>query len=412
MGGWLSEIRRRNVFKVGIAYLIVAWLVIQIADTVAPNLRLPEWAPRLVTLIVLLGFPIALVLAWVFDLTAGGIKVEPDRSDNKWVYSLAVVLVIAIIAWFVRGAPEPTIVDPDSRSIAVLPFVNMSGDAENLYFSDGISEELLNELAHMPELRVAARTSSFAFRDRQLEIPEIAQQLNVAHILEGSVRRQGDKVRITAQLIDAESGFHLWSESFDRELQDVFAVQNEIAREVAAALQLQLDSSRAHDRAIPQIDPSAYDKYLRARALLRQRGREPLQRAASLFGEVIAAHPDLAEAYGGLALTYAVMPFYTTLPRAAAHDKSRNAAERALALDSGLAEAFGALGDVAVHALRYDDAEALLKRTIELGPSLPAGHYWLAENYLFAGEFGKAWQELEIARELDPLSHAGAPFEQ
>lgn len=405
MTGWLSEIRRRNVFKVGAAYLVVGWVLIQIADTVAPQLNLPDWAPRLITLVILLGFPIALVLAWIFDLTPAGIKSESDRSKDKGIFALAAIVFLAVVAWFIVGMDRPS--RSDGRSIAVLPFVNMSEDAGNQYFSDGISEELLNVLARIPDLRVAARTSSFAFKGKQMEVPEIAERLNVELILEGSVRRQDDQVRITAQLIDADTGFHLWSNNFDRNLEDVFAVQDEIARAVAKALELQLGAVHAAAGRGRPIDPDAYDMYLQARALFRERGGESLTRAIALFEAAIAEEPDFAEAYAGLGLTYAVIPFYTTVPRELAHEKSRNAAEHALALDPTLADAFGALGDVAIHAMRFDDAEALLQRTIELSPSLSPGHYWLAEKHLYVGDLEKAMQELEIVRDLEPLSRAG-----
>jgi len=236
MAAFLSEIKRRNVFKVAAAYLLVAWVLIQIADILAPQLNLPGWVPRFVTFIFLLGFPLALVLAWVFDVTPAGIKTEFGSKNDKAFFIIAGILGTIVIGWYVWDRPE-TSMTRGARSIAVLPFANMSGDPENEYFSDGISEQLLNVLAHMPGLQVAARTSSFAFKGQQMEVPEIARELNVQLVLEGSVRRQADQVRITAQLIDAVSGFHLWSETYDRSLKDIFATQDEIAAAIASALQ-------------------------------------------------------------------------------------------------------------------------------------------------------------------------------
>ena len=394
------------MFKVTVAYLVVAWILVQIADVLAPQLNLPDWAPRLVTFILLLGFPLALVLAWVFDVTPEGVKTESGSKKDRTLFIIAGVLVAATIAWYVWVGPKSNTTSGE-RSIAVLPFVNMSGDPENEYFSDGISEELLNVLARMPELQVASRTSSFAFKGQQKDLPEIAEELNVALVLEGSVRRQADQVRITAQLIDAASGFHLWSETYDRSLRDIFATQDEIAEAIADALKLELRSPHRADRSRRETTPDIYDKYLRARALFPIRNEVALRQAAAMLEEVIAADPQFAEAYAGLGLIYAVLPFYTTDSREETHAKARDAAEHALALDPGLADAYGALGDVAVHSLRYDLAEALLKRTIAQSPSLAAGHYWLAEKHLYMGELDAALQQLEIAKQLDPRSIAG-----
>ena len=234
----MSELKRRSVFKVGAAYLVVGWLVVQAASILFPLFEAPAWALRVFVLVIFLGFPVALVLAWVFDVTPEGVKVDAGREGSWKFYAVAGVVMALALGWYFYGQPATRAVAPDQRSIAVLPFVNMSGDAENEYFSDGISEEILNQLAKMPELRVAARTSSFSFKGGKLEIPDIARELQVRLVLEGSVRKQGNTVRITAQLIDAEGGFHLWSETYDRDLKDIFAVQDEIARAIAKQLQL------------------------------------------------------------------------------------------------------------------------------------------------------------------------------
>ena len=407
MASFFSEFRRRNVFKISVAYLVVAWLIIQVADVLAPQLNLPDWAPRLVTFIVLLGFPLALVLAWIFEVTPAGIRAEPGTKPDKTLFVIAGVLAAIAMGWFFWGGlPSPPATG--ERSIAVLPFVNISDTPGNEYFSDGISEELLNALSNMPALRVASRTSSFSFKDQQMEIREIAEELNVALVLEGSVRRQSDRVRITAQLIDAASGFHLWSESYDRSLKDIFATQDEIALAIANALELELEQRTQADRNAREIDPELYDRYLRARSLFPVRGETALREAAEILEEVLIADSQFAEAHAVLGLVYAVLPFYTTEDRIHAHAIARDAAEHALALNPELPEAYGALGDIAIHSMNYELAEALLKRSLEQSPSFVAGYYWLAENYLYIGKLEQALQALESAAKLDPLSRTSA----
>ena len=284
---FLKELKRRNVFKVAIAYLITAWVLIQIADILAPQLNLPDWAPRLITFILLLGFPLSLLLAWAFDLTPEGIRAEESKTGDKGLYVIASLMAIAVIAWYANDY-RTTNVDDGTRSIAVLPFVNMSGDADNEYFSDGISEELLNVLAKIPSLKVASRTSSFSFRSQQKEIQDIAEELGVGLVLEGSVRREADRVRITAQLIDAKSGFHVWSETYDRSLKNIFATQDEIAMAIVDALKLELGTEKLPHQATFEIDPATYDKYLRARQLFPSRRPADLKKAAVMLEEVIA----------------------------------------------------------------------------------------------------------------------------
>ncbi len=256
----LAELRRRNVIKVAVAYAIVAWLLIEIASTVFPILQLPGWSVTLATVLIIIGFPIALFFAWAYELTPGGIKRDEDADQERSVEYvpgrkldfIIIFLLLVAVAYlgydkFVRDVAQPTaVIEPAlpiaPKSIAVLPFVNMSESAENEYFSDGLTEEILTALAQLPELRVTARTSSFFFKGKSIPIPEIAAQLDVAHVLEGSVRRDGDRVRVTAQLIRAEDDIHLWAQNYDRTLDDVFAVQQNIAEAVAATLDLVLDN--------------------------------------------------------------------------------------------------------------------------------------------------------------------------
>ena len=238
-----KQLNRRNVIRVAALYVVVSWVILQVADVLVDAYELPNWSMRLLIAILLLGFPLALALSWIFELTPEGVLRESEIAEGsnrrfasrKLNVAIVIILTLGIgIVAFERIIPE----DVPARSIAVLPFVNMSDDPGNEYFSEGLSEELLNMLAGIEQLRVTARTSSFAFKNEEIDIPTIAQQLNVANVLEGSVRRSGDQIRITAQLIDAASGYHLWSETYERTLDDIFEVQDEIAASVVDALRL------------------------------------------------------------------------------------------------------------------------------------------------------------------------------
>ncbi|HEY2396555.1 MAG TPA: hypothetical protein VGH81_11335, partial [Rudaea sp.] len=306
-----DELKRRKVFRVGVAYLVVGWLLIQVSSTVAPQLSLPEWAPRLITFVILLGFPIALVLAWIFDVTPDGIKVDGASAGNKRVIAVAVMLAALAVGWYWKTRPVPVAGEggADAHSIAVLPFVNMSEDKSNEYFSDGISEEILNVLARMSGLHVAARTSSFSFRKQEQEIPTIARELKVRMVLEGSVRKQGERVRVTAQLIDASNGYHVWSQTYDRDLKDIFAIQDEIAGAIAQELRVKLDAAPGGGAPVADTtDLPAYQLYLKAIALWAARGDKNLHQALALFEAATKRDPKYAKAWAGQALTYAILP--------------------------------------------------------------------------------------------------------
>ena len=227
---FLAELQRRKVVKVGIAYLVAAWLLIQVGATVAPQLNLPDWVPRLITLLALLGLPITLVLAWLLDFSSGGIKLEPSGIGTKRMITAAAILAALALGWFVRGGMPGGSTDAalGARSTAVLPFLNMSADKDNEYFSDGLTENLLHKLAQINDLKVAARTSSFAFKGRQEDVRAIGRALGVATLVEGSVQRAGDTLRITAQLVRTIDGSHVWSQRYDRKPNDLFAIQHRL----------------------------------------------------------------------------------------------------------------------------------------------------------------------------------------
>ncbi len=322
-----DELKRRNVFKVAAAYIIVGWLIMQAGDTLAPALHLPEWVNSLLAFFLILGFPLAMFFAWAFEMTPEGIKKEKDVDRSKSITQVTgqklnnviIGILVLALAYFAidkfvlqpQVGTEPSIAAGDAiieekakeQSIAVLPFVDMSANSDNEYFSDGLSEELLNILSKIKELRVAGRTSSFAFKGKDEDLRSIGEKLNVVSILEGSVRKddQRNRVRITVQLINVEDGYHLWSETYDRNLDDIFAIQDEIAHKVAQALRITLlgeDESRLEQVANTDID--AYDLYLKALQDVNEGGFVSLDRAVTGFQQVLALDPSYIPARIGL----------------------------------------------------------------------------------------------------------------
>jgi TolB-like protein len=401
----IAELKRRNVFKVGAAYLVVGWLLIQVSSTVAPQLNLPEWAPRLITFVLMLGFPVALLLAWIFDLTPDGVRLDAAAIGNKRMYAIAAVLLLAAIGWYWKGTQVQAPAESDARSIAVLPFVNMSEDTGNEYFSDGISEEILNVLARTPDLHVAARTSSFSFRKQEKEIPTIARELKVRMVLEGSVRKQADRVRITAQLIDASNGFHVWSQTYDRKLSDIFAIQDEIAKAIGAELQLKLAPGKAEGTPVADTkNLEAYDLYLKGMGLWFQRGDRNLAEAEHAFTAALAKDPDYAKAWSGLALVNAILSEWSTRPLSETRPAGIDAAQHAIALDPSLPEPYAALGYIAATEYRFKTSRALFKRALALSPSYATGYQWAGESLQYEGDLQGSAEMLRRAAELDPKS--------
>jgi TolB-like protein/Tfp pilus assembly protein PilF len=366
------ELKRRNVFRVAIAYLALAWLLTEVSGTLFPAFGVPEWGIRFVVIVFVLGFVPALIISWVYELTPEGIKRETDvvrdasithltaRRLDVFTIGLIVVAFAFIVAdrlWLSPGieqqitTPAEVVTDtaqtsePEHQyplnSIAVLPFVNMSDDPGNEYFSDGISEELLNLLAKIPELRVISRSSAFYFKDKNAKLTDVARELNVAHVLEGSVRKAGNQVRITAQLIEARSDTHLWSETYDRTLDDIFAIQDEIAAAVVDVLKLTLLG--ATPQAEP-TDPEAYALYLQAVHVGAQSSAEDLEQSNGMLKKVLATAPNYARAWRFLARNYAAQAARGLLPRDQGNDLAREAITQALAIDPNLAEAHSWFG--------------------------------------------------------------------
>jgi TolB-like protein/tetratricopeptide (TPR) repeat protein len=412
----IEELKRRRVIRALVGYGIGAFAVLQVIEPVMHGLHWPDAVLSYVVAALAVGFPVVVSLAWIFDVKSGRIeRTEPTAGLRG--PRLAVVLVgIGLLAaapgvfWhFVvreRAPPVEPAGTEGAASIAVLPFVNLSSDTEQEYFSDGISEEILNVLARVPGLSVAARTSSFQFKGEKLDVAQIAAQLKVRMVLEGSVRKQAGKVRITAQLIDAQSGFHLWSQTYDRDLKDIFAIQDEIARAIGDELKVRVGSGDAPGSpARGTTSVQAHDLYLRGLTQWQVRRDDELWAAKDSFERAIAADPGYAEAWGGLALCQAVLPDYTT--RISYEDsfaRGREAAERALVLDPTMAEAYAALGSIESNELRQETGVALLRRAVALRPSFATAHQWLGTALMLIGEQEQSLASLARAAELDPRS--------
>ena len=473
---FLDELKRRNVLRVAGLYLAGAWLVLQVTGTVLPMIDAPAWLSRSIVVVLAIGFVPALVVAWAFELTPDGLRRDSEvaraesvapHTGRKLDRVILVVLALALgyfafdkFVWVPQreaarqqqmaaeldaarkaGRSEARAESYGDRSIAVLPFVNMSADQDQEYFADGITEELLNLLAKIPRLRVISRSSAFSFKGQNLEVPEIAQRLRVAHVLEGSVRKAGNRVRITAQLIDARSDTHLWSETYDRPLDDIFAVQDEIAAAVVAQLKLQLLGAGPKATA---TDPKAYALYLQARQLGLQRTPEGYARSIALHQQALAIDANYAAAWTGLADDYRGQADTGMRPIEEGYRLARDAVGRALAIDPDFAPAHAGLGWIAMnhggdlvaaarhleHALaleptnadivasagllaqslgRIETAIALDEFVTARDPVNTVGHANLGVAYLYAGRLEEAIASFRTALDLSP-GFAGAQY--
>ena len=429
MTGFITELKRRNVFRVGAAYGVMGWLLIEIASVLLPTFGAPEWVMKVFALLVILGLPLALFLAWAFELTPDGVKreAEVDRSQSitnntgrKLDRTIIVMLVIAL-AYFVWDRQEVGLdldsdgsvvaevgsegvraasgsdpgrvtaegVDDQRVSIAVLPFVNMSPDPDQEFFADGMTEEILNTLVKVPKLLVAARTSSFAYKGQNTDVRVIGEELGVAHIIEGSVRKAGDDLRITTQLIRVSDGFHLWSESYNRKMDNVFAVQEEIARAVAEALKIPLGLSAPALITNRTTDMEAYELYLRGRQWIRERD-ERLADGLAAMEKVVAREPEFAPAWAMISISRGLLPEYRKVYQGEPVDWAQSqaiaeqAARRALALDDNLAEGHYALANVlrdsgqwVLAEEQYERAYALDPQSIEIIEDFRQFHIWV-----------------------------------
>jgi len=448
-----DELKRRNVFRVGIAYLVLGWVLLQVTGAVVPILQLPDWVARFVLLMLLIGFPLVLIFAWAFELTPEGIRREKDidrtqsitpRTGRKLDYAIIAILFVAVVMLLAdrfygtesatdsraeraptssESATESTAAEPvggrsaaeapaepkavsDEISIAVLPFVNMSDDASNEYFSDGISEELLNVLVRVKGLRVPSRTSSFTFKGSDKKVAEIGKELKVDHVLEGSVRKAGDRIRVTAQLIDVTTDTHLWSETYTRKVDDIFAVQDEIAQAIVSALKVTLSGTEQSSLAQHSTDNvEAYNKYLLGRHLWNRRTTQSLLDAVAPLQEAVALDPQYDQAWAALADTYLLLPEYRGGSIAEYIPLARQAAERAMALNPDSARALTTLANIkAQYDYDFAGASADFARAIELEPGYATAHQWYSEILTAQRRFDEALEQADLAIEADPRS--------
>lgn len=424
MGQLFNELKRRNVFRVAIAYAVAAWALLQIADLVLDNIGAPAWVMQAFMLATALGFPLVVIFSWAFELTPEGLKREKDADRAESVthvtarkldrVTIALLLVVLIVFAGERlltdSSEHATVADTTApeKSIAVLAFEDLSPEGDQAYFAEGVSEELLNVLAQIPDLKVAGRTSSFAFKDQKRDLREIGEILEVAHILEGSVRTSGNRVRVTAQLIKADDGFHLFSKNYDRELTDIFAVQDDIAREISTTLR----SAIMGDTSIEKVRPTqveVYEKYLRARQWIHSRDRSLMEQAMVLLDEALAIDPDYAPALAQKALVTLLLSnaggSYGDIPQELALEMSLPLLRRALEIDAESAEAHAVMGlwHSNSAADSSPDAIASLRRALDINPNMANANNWLASELASADSYGESLRLYEFVVEHDPL---------
>ncbi len=441
MSSFFTELKRRNVFRVAILYGIVSWLILQVSDVAMPALGLPEWSITLVLYFLAIGFPIALIFAWAFELTPDGLKrtkeVAPEASvtpatgqkiNNLIIGVLSAALIFVVIDSYVldgdgdKAAEEaadtlaeetsPRTTEPAAApaltSIAVLPFVDMSPKKDQEYFTDGISEELLNLLAKIQDFKVAGRTSSFAFKGQNQDLRVIGDKLGVATILEGSVRKQEDRIRVTAQLVKVDDGYHLWSDTYDRRLDDVFAIQDEIATEVVGALKqtllgeedkIVIASARATD------NTEAYTAYLRGKHMMQDRTADGLYKALREFRHATEVDPDFALAWSGVANAYSLLNSYNYRPASEVLPLASEAVDKALALDPQLGDAWAARGLLLMQqGAPLQERVSVLEKAVALNPADATAMMWLSSELGQAGRVEEGRKVILQAYAVDPLN--------
>jgi len=417
-GAW-QELKRRKIVQWSLAYAAAAWVAVEVMDVLGDIFGLPVALQRAAVIALAFGLIVTIVLAWYH-----GEKGRQRVSGPELLIVAGVLMTAGATLTLVSaredgglGPPLPgdTAVgeetndapgDPDPRSIAVLPFADLSPAGDQEYLGDGIAEELLSQLSRIPGLRVASRTSSFSLEGEGLAVPQIGRRLGVGHVIEGSVRKSGARLRVEARLVSVDDGFRIWSERFETDASDIFGVQDSIAVSVARALRVQL----AGDTPVPALrgqtsDPVAQDLYLKGRFAWNRRTKEGLERAVSFFDSAVSRDPGYARALVGLGDAWAVLGFYDYRRPSVAFPRAKRAAARALAIDSTLAEPHNTLGYAALYYdWAWEEAERRFLRAIELDPGYPVAHQWYANLLTALGRFEEAAREMRTASELDPLS--------
>jgi TolB-like protein len=377
----LAELNRRNVLKVGAAYLVIAWLAVQVASIGLPAFDAPPWALRAFILLLLLGFPLAIAMAWALEMTPEGLRLDSARSGEQHALTTA-----------------------KAKSIAVLPFADLSPGHDQEYFSDGMAEEILNALARVGDLKVSGRTSSFYFKGRNEELRKIGETLGVAHILEGSVRKQDNRVRITAQLLQANDGFQIWSQSYDGKLGDVFDLQERIARAITDKLDATLRGAQ-QQRLIPvaTLEPGAYILYLQASAIFNRRDGKRVAEAIAQLEEALKLDPQFARAQSRMSALYTVAADYGTMDPTLANAAAELHAKAAIDLDGGIGEPYAILGHVYRQQRRYVQEREMFERALAFDPDDANTKYWYAMALIFTGYRERGQKALEGVLEIDPI---------
>jgi len=418
---FFAELKRRNVYKVAVAYAVVAWLLIQAASIFLPAFDAPAWVMKIFIIVIIFGFPVALIFSWAFEITPEGIKLESEiepsksikRRTGRKIVALTIALAVVAAGLFVYQlvrpksdtSGSPTAATIANKSIAVLPFDNLSRDPDNAYFCEGVQDEILTRLAKVADLKVISRTSTQHFKSTPDNLPQIAKQLGVAHIVEGSVQKSNDQVRVNVQLINAQNDAHLWADTYDRKLTDIFAVESDIAKTIAETLQAKLTGSEKSSIAkTPTVNPEAYELYLRGKFFAEKRTGADLLKSIEYYDQAIAKDPGYPLAYVGLADSHLLLSAYgATSPKESA-SPARAALRKAIELDDSLAQAHASSGLLATVELDLDRAISELERAIQLNPNYATAHHWIALPLTAVGQSDRGILEGKRAIELDPLS--------
>src|SRR5947199_983133 len=422
---FFSELKRRNVYKVAVAYAVVGWLIAQIATQIFPFLEIPNWVVRLIIVLIAIGFPIALVIAWAFEATPEGIKrteiadtmqAAAGQKKNAWIYVVVIGAAISVALFFLGrysaqsregGRPPAAAGSLPQKAMVAFAVEDRIEEKGNAFFAEGVQDEILTRLAKVADLKVISRTSTQHFKSAPDNLPQIAKQLGVMNILEGSVQKANDQVRVNVQLINALTDAHLWAETYDRKLTDIFAVESEISKTIADTLQAKLTGSEKNTISKkPTENPAAHELYLQGRFFWSKRSAANLRKSIDYFNQAIAQDPNYALAYAGLAQAWMVLPAYNGGAPVECKPHAEAAARKALSLDETLSDALAVLASIkAEYDFDFSDARAEYERAIQLNPNDATARHWFSTDCLATtGDHVSELAEMQRAAELDPLS--------